>query len=515
MTQPCFLLFLGVFVRRKRNKSGAISVQVIAKVDGRSKLVKTIGSSSDSDKVEELVNLGYEFIQTYQGQQVLDFTNTTSVYKSVFDSINSHAEIGTEALLGGIFNEIGFNQIPDTLFKYLVYSRLSQPVSKLKTTEYLFLYKGIEITTQQIYRYLDKLHSTQKELVQQISYKHTKKILNDDIRVVFYDVTTLYFEVDNEDELRKTGFSKEGKHQNPQIVLGLLVSKNGYPLAYEIFEGNKFEGHTMLPVIDAFKTKYHLEQLIVIADSGLLSKSNVETLQEKGYEFVLGARIKAESQAIKEQILALDLSHGESALIKKGNLKLIITYSDDRAKKDRYNREKGLRKLEKQIQRGRLTKANINNRGYNKFLKLEGEIKVAIDQEKLYQDTRWDGLKGYLTNAKLSKDQIIENYQHLWQIEKAFRVSKTDLKIRPIYHRLQRRIEAHICISFVAYKVYKELERQLYQKKAGISTNKAIEIAKTIYKITALAPDRSKIEHLLITNEKQKQLIELFPENFG
>src|SRR5690606_32784399 len=118
--------------------------------------------------------------------------------------------------------------------------------------------------------------------------------------------------------LRKTGFSKEGKHQNPQIVLGLLVSKKGYPLAYEIFEGNKFEGHTMLPVIDAFKKKYHLDQLVVIADSGLLSKSNVETLQEKGYEFVLGARIKAESQAIKEQIFALDLSHGESALIKKG-----------------------------------------------------------------------------------------------------------------------------------------------------------------------------------------------------
>ena len=114
-------------------------------------------------------------------------------------------------------------------------------------------------------------------------------------------------------------------------------------------------------------------------DSGLLSKSNVETLQEKGYEFVLGARIKAESQAIKEQILALNHSHGESALIKKGNLKLIITYSDDRAKKDRYNREKGLSKLEKQIQRGRLTKANITNRGYNTFLKLEGEIKVAIE----------------------------------------------------------------------------------------------------------------------------------------
>ena len=515
VTQLRFLLLLRVFVRKKKNKSGVISVQVITKVNGKSKLVKTLGSSNDPGRLEELVETGYHYIKKYKGQQVMDFSDTKSVYKSVFSSISSHTEIGTEALLGGIFNEIGFHKIKDSLFKYLVYSRLIQPVSKLKTTEYLFLYKEIEITTQQIYRYLDKLHSTQKELVQQISYEHTRKILKNDIRVVFYDVTTLYFEIDQEDELRKTGFSKEGKHQNPQIVLGLLVSKHGYPLAYEIFEGNKFEGHTMLPVIDAFKEKYNLEQLVVIADSGLLSKSNVETLQEKGYEFVLGARIKNETHRVKEKILALDLSHGQSAVIRKGNLKLIITYSDDRAKKDRYNREKGLRKLEKQIQRGRLTKANINNRGYNKFLKLDGEITVAIDTEKLQQDTRWDGLKGYITNAKLNKDQIIENYHHLWQIEKAFRVSKSDLRIRPIYHRLQRRIEAHICISFVAYKVYKELERQLYEKKAEISVNKAIEIAKTIYQVTAVAPDKTKIEHLLITNEKQKTLIELFPENFG
>ena len=515
MTQRHFSVILVVFVRKKKNKSGVISVQVIAKINGKSKLVKTIGSSADPNKVDKLFKMGNDFIKNYKGQQVLDFNDAKSVYQSVFSSVTSHTEIGTEALLGSIFNEIGFNRVANTLFKYLVFSRLVQPVSKLKTTEYLFLYKGIEISPQQIYRYLDKLHSTEKDLVQQISYEHTKKILKNDIHVVFYDVTTLYFEIDQEDELRKTGFSKEGKHQNPQIVLGLLVSKNGYPLAYEIFEGNKFEGHTMLPVIDAFKNKYNLEQLVVIADSGLLSKSNVETLQEQGYEFVLGARIKNEAHKIKKKILALDLSNGESAVIRKGNLKLIITYSDDRAKKDRYNREKGLRKLEKQIRRGKLTKSNINNRGYNKFLKLEGEISVTIDYDKFKQESRWDGLKGYLTNAKLNKNQIIENYQHLWQIEKAFRVSKTDLKVRPIYHRLQKRIEAHICISFVAYKVYKELERQLKLKRTDLSVNKVMEIAKTIYQITADIPDGTKLKHLLITNERQKKLIDLFPDNFG
>src|SRR5205807_1426213 len=123
--------------------------------------------------------------------------------------------------------------------------------------------------------------------------------------IVFYDVTTLYFEIDQEDNLRKTGFSKEGRHQNPQIVLGLLVSLDGYPLAYEIFEGNKFEGHTMLPVIEAFKLKYSLDKLVVIADSGLLSHANVEALQQEGYGYILGARIKNEKQPTRDGITKL------------------------------------------------------------------------------------------------------------------------------------------------------------------------------------------------------------------
>lgn len=351
-------------------------------------------------------------------------------------------------------------------------------------------------------------------MVQQISYEHTKQILNNNISVVFYDVTTLYFEIDDEDEPRKTGFSKEGKHQNPQIVLGLLVSKNGYLLAYEIFEGNKFEGHTMLPVVDAFKSKYQLNQLIIIADSGLLSSNNIQELQTKEYEFILGARIKNESKVIKNKILSLTLKNGESALINKDDLKLIVTYSDDRAKQDRYNRDKGLRKLEKQIKTGRLTKASINNCGYNKFLKLEGEIRVSLDSEKLQQDTRWDGLKGYLTNVKLTKEQVIENYQHLWQIEKAFRIAKTDLKIRPIYHRLQRRIEAHICLSFAAYKRYKELERQLNERKAKISPMTAIEIVENIFEVSIKLPHNGKIKKkTLLLTEEQKLLSSVF--HFG
>jgi transposase len=503
-----------MFVRKLKSKNGKTYIQVVDKSSGKYRVVKSFGSAETDKQASDLVNKANAWIKSQSGLQELDFSNSDQLIEQMLGSIDQMRRVGFDRLLGKIFDDIGFDTIGDEIFRQLVISRIAYPLSKLKTTEYLYRYKQIDWSEDRLYRYLDKLYSTQKELVQQISYQHTLKILRNNISVVFYDVTTIYFEIDHEDEVRKTGFSKEGKHQNPQIVLGLLVSKNGYPLAYEIFEGNKFEGHTMLPVLEAFKRKYQLDQLIIVADSGLLSRSNIEELQEQGYEFILGARIKNEPRHIKEKIQDLELENGESKIISKGNLKLIITYSERRAKKDYHNREKGLRRLEKKLRKGRLTKANINNRGYNKFLKLEGEVKVSIDEQKLKQDQRWDGLKGYITNARLNKDQIIENYGHLWQIEKAFRVAKSELKIRPIYHRLPRRIEAHICISFVAYKIYKELERQLEILDSGLSPSRAIEIAENIFEIEATLPNSNKkITKTLLLTEEQKKLASLF--HFG
>lgn len=501
-----------MFVRKKRNPSGIISIQIIDKSSGSYKMLKTIGSSSDKQKIEELVQLGREWIKEKQGLLELDFNNTKEQAKVFLDNIEQINIEGIELLLGKIYDEIGFNKIRDTLFRHLVLSRLSYPASKLKTLDRLSRYHSLEIDEHKVYRYLDKLYYNQKELIQQISYQHTLKILDNLISVVFYDVTTLYFQIDNEDEIRKRGFSKEGKHHNPQIVLGLLVSVGGYPLAYDIFEGNKFEGYTMMPVLDTFKKRYKLDKLVIIADSGLLSSQNISELQNKEYEFILGARIKNESQQIKEQILSLNLKNGESRIIKKSDgLKLIISYSEKRAKKDKYNRERGLQRLEKQIRSGKLTKSNINNRGYNKYLKMEGDIKITIDRNKFNSDAKWDGLKGYISNTNLSKNQIIENYSHLWKIEKAFRISKHDLKIRPIYHRLQRRIEAHISINFAAYKIYKELERQLKVKGSELSPERVIEIIKTIYSIKVKIPNTNEyISKTIILNKQQNELMKLF-----
>jgi transposase len=502
-----------MFVRKKINKSGVISIQVISKIRGKSKLIKTIGSSKDELEIKSLIEKGKKYISTYGGQQIFDFSDSKSKIKSTLEKITTHQEIGTNLLLGNIFKEIGFDKIDNEVFKYLVFARLTNPVSKLKTSDYIKKYKNIDIPVQKIYRYLDKLNEQHKEQIQQISYRHTLKILGGIISVVFYDVTTIYFQADIEDDIRKRGFSKEGRHQNPQIVLGLLVSIDGYPLAYEIFEGNKFEGHTMLPILNRFKQKYNLEKLIIVADSGLLSNQNISKLQNKGYDFIIGARIKNEKQLIKEKILALKIRNGQSEIINIGSdLRLIISFSDKRARKDIFNRERGLNRLKKQLNSGKLTKSNINNRGYNKYLKMEGEVRITIDMDKYKLDSKWDGLKGYLTNTKLSKEDIIENYGHLWKIEKAFRISKHDLKIRPIYHRLQRRIEAHITINFVAYKVYKELERILKIKQSHLSPEKAIDIAKTIYKITVNS-GKEIVHHTMLLTKEQKYLADLF--NFG
>lgn len=503
-----------MFVRKKKNKSGVISVQIIDKSSGTYELYRTVGSSDKVDEIARLYREGKKEIEELTGQIGLAFhqQKEDEFLDVFFNNIEDFKLVGPELLLGKLFDEIGFNKIPDELFRHLVITRLVYPVSKLKTTDYLYKYKGISCDVVNIYRYLDKLHSKQIEQVQQISYDHTLKILDHSLSIVFYDVTTLYFEAEQEDDFRQNGFSKDGKHSQPQIVLGLLVSAGGYPLTYQVFEGSKFEGHTMLPVIEAFKEKYKLAQLIVVADAGLLSDKNIKALIEHKYQYILGARIKNETAAIQTELLSLNLADGESKILTKTDgVKLIVSYSKSRAKNDEYNRKRGLQKLEKQLAKGKLTKKHINNKGYNKYLKLTGAVNISIDYNKFNDDVKWDGLKGYLTNTTLTKEEVINQYKQLWFIEKTFRISKSDLKIRPIYHHLKNRIEAHICIAFAACKIYKELERQLNLLKAELSPEKTIDILKTIYALSIRSPySDAKHTKLILKNEEQIKILKLF-----
>ena len=505
--------YLGrVFIRRKVNRSGSISVHLFRKEGQRQIHVKSIGSGSTAEEIKDIereARFEIERLVLQQGLELL-YEQDKKFIDTFTRSLRKIEVVGYELILGKLFKEIGFDVVKDDLFRHLVLSRISHPGSKLKTINYLQEHHSLFFDMDAVYRYLDKL-SNHKSILQDVSYRHTLTLFKKSIQLLFYDVTTLYFEAEDEDDLRKTGFSKDGKAQHPQILLGLLVSPQGYPLSFEMFEGNKFEGKTMIPVVEAFTAKYAFAQAVIVADAGLLSLENMDELIRLKYQFILGGRIKNESKVLKSQIMALKLKDQIHTLIRPDGLKLIVSHSSIRATKDRSNRVKGLHRLEKAIRLGKLSKKHINNRGYNKYLKLEGQITVQIDYEKFNQDAQWDGLKGYLTNATLSQQEVVNNYKHLWHIEKAFRISKTDLKIRPIYHRLKHRIECHLIIAFCSYKLYKELERQLAEKKVGISVEKAIRLMQSIFAVEIQLPDSGKTTRILhVKTDDHRQLLKAF-----
>ena len=507
-----------MFVRELRNRSGSVSIQVISKTRGRYKVVKTLGSATTRQEIERLTQLAEQEIERLSEPFSLFSSENDILVDKVFESLHNSSiqTVGPELVFGKIFDYIGFNQIGEDLFRHLVISRLAFPLSKLKTIEYLYRYQGVSLDINVVYRFLDKLNTQLKEEVEQIAFAHTMKVLDGNISVVFYDMTTLYFEASDEDDLRKTGFSKDGRHQNPQIFIGLLVGLGGYAIGYDIFVGNTYEGHTLIPFLEKMEQKFKLGKLVVIADSGLLSNDNIAALVANGYEYILGARLKNEPDRIKTEILQHTFSDGDTTSIAKTeSTRLIVNHPKARASKDEYNRKRGLTRLEKQIRAGKLTKSNINNRGYNKYLKLSGEISIEIDYEKYNQDKVWDGLKGYVTNTRLSDADVMENYKNLWHIEKAFRMSKTDLRIRPIYHRLRERIEAHICIAFTAYCIYKELERVLYNEKSTLSLKKAAELTHNMYQVTYTLPDSKHTKTRLLTmDDDQQELFKIITKIF-
>lgn len=514
-----------MFIRKKKYPSGNIGVIIAEKLGGKMKELITIGISNDSDEVYRFVIQGQEWIEKeyVRRQPRLDLFGAErksceqelEEVERVLSHVSNILLNGTDLILDRIFDRVGFNRIEDEIFRKLVKARLSYPASKAATVEYLKNHFDEDVNLSKIYRYLDKLSDHQHEIVQDISVRHTSELFGGNIGVLFYDVTTLYFEADHEDELRKSGFSKEGKHSNPQIILGLLVSLEGYPLAYCIHEGNKYEGHTMLPTVNEFVKRYNLGDFIVVADSGLMNNANIAELEAEGYKYIIGAKIKNESSRIKEWILQQPKTDRQMVEYVKGNgRRLLVGYTDDRAGKDAYNREKGLRRLEKAYKTGSLTKSNINRRGYNKFLTMQGEVEVSIDYEKIEEDSRWDGLKGYLTNTTIPIEDVYSAYHNLWQVERAFRIAKSKIEIRPMFHFTRRRIEAHVCICFVALKVYKELERILKTTTIGLSVDKVLALAQTVTTIQIRLPKNKETLSKTMLMSRHQRIAKLFDENF-
>lgn len=408
-----FAYLCTMYIRKKKNRSGSISVVAVSKRSGRYREVKTFGTSDKVADIEKMYNEACLWLRTHSGQQELDFDDKKGKEQEetsrVLGNIDSVLINGTQLLQSRVYDAIGFNAIPDEILRHLVIARVSQPASKLATTAYLKSYYDEDVDLSKIYRYMDKLYNTQMELAMSISIGHTRKILGGRIGLLFYDVTTLYFETSVTDRLREPGFSKDGKTAESQVVLGLLVSEGGYPLTYSLFNGSQYEGYTMIPMIDDFKQRFNLgDDFVVVADSGLMNKGNVELLRKAGYKYVIGARIKSEPSNVKAWILSQPKISGKSHESKRANgERLIVSYSDARAKKDAYNRHRGVLRLRKAYSSGKLTKAQVNRRGYNKFLEISKDVEVTISEGKIADDRKWDGLKGYITNTELPADSVI------------------------------------------------------------------------------------------------------------
>lgn len=503
-----------MFVRRKRNKSGTCSVQVVRKDRGRYVVVRSFGASADETALRQLEKSARQYIMTYQGQQVVDFAASTRAenLQRLSSSIRSIVQNGPHLLLDRIYDNIGFGQLGSGMLRDLVVSRVCQPRSKLATVDYLRRVCGVEVEVHTIYRFMDKLDETFRQRVQQISVDHTRRILGGKIGIVFYDVTTLYFETAREDVLRSPGFSKDGKTAESQVVLGLLVSMDGYPLSYSIFNGGQYEGRTMIPIIDDFVQRFKLTDFVVVADSGLLSRKNIDLLKAAGYKFILAGRIRKESKSVCDWVLGLPKDPNKlHETTVNGDERIIVSYSPSRARKDAHNRDKGIARLRKAYASGKINKKNINQRGYNKFLVVENDVFVSIDERKIAEDARWDGLKSYVTNTDFNPDVVIERYHELWGVERAFRVVKGQLETRPVFHFTERRIEAHICICFMAYKVYKELERLLKTLDIELSVDKAMDIAKTISTVTFSLNDGTEASQFMLITPEQRMLAPLLP----
>ena len=539
-----------MFIRKKLNKSGTVSVFVLSTTKSRKqRLVKSFGSAhpNDTASLEKLMQQASSFIQEMEGPSLPHIYEEEEVIDGFVSSLNN-AQVqvaGPELVFGTLYDRIGYGAIRNRMFRNIVICRLFNPGSKLKTVDYMERYLHVTYSVDQIYRFLDNLcyrkeaeeksndvrkpetaegegeptptspakpkSADFKTRVEDIAYSYTKKMVGDGISVCFYDMTTLYFEAAEEDDLRKCGFSKDGKHSCPQIFLGLLVASGGNPIGYEIYEGNISEGHTMIPLIRKLASRFGFDKPIVVADAGLLSKANIEELTKDGYQYIIGARPKSESDKVKEQILSLDMKYGDVMEIEKdGGVRIVLSCTERRAKKDAHNRQRGLARLQKKMASGRLTKQNINNRGYNKYLKMEGEVTISINMDKYEADAAWDGIKGYVTNTTLEKDEVIANYSNLWFIERAFRMNKFDLAVRPIFHRLRNRIEGHICICFTAYTIMLELERILKAAKSEITIYRAQELVKNMYAITYTLPKSKQTKRVYLgMDEEQSELCRL------
>lgn len=456
-------------VRTTKTASGKTAVQVVNRGKHQTKIIKHVGSSDDKEMLDQLLKLANQYI--------FEKDNNLPLLPEAFgiDRQNRHLVVAEDLrftcfyhcfayeFLTSFYERNGFNKLGSNLLRDLAIIRIIEPVSKLRSVDLMNKYFGFSYTKNMVYKGLETLEKL-KPKAEEIAINYAQKYLNFDFSLVFYDVTTLYFETFESDPdtkelkgLRKCGFSKENKSNQPQILIALIVNGDGYPIASNIFEGNTFEGHTFIPTILALKERHRIKNLTIVADAAMLSRTNMEELSNNGLNYIVGARLsnlKPDLVArIAKEIGGIADKYFKTKIDQNGLGYLICDFSPLRALKDKSDRKKQLVKAQNQINNpGRFLKKS-------RFVTQETMSVYKLNVELIKQDELLDGIKGYYTNLENVDSQlIVSRYHDLWKIEKAFRIAKSDLLARPIFHHKRNSIEVHILIVFVSLCVVKSIE---------------------------------------------------------
>jgi len=501
-----------MFIRIKKSKnSPKCSVQIVEskRVDGKvkQKIIKHMGTATEGEALESLkalaesVKLSIE--QTGQLPLYMDDDTTTVPANGVKSACNRddfnvnlldiqeerRVIKGIHDVYGKLYDELGFNSIitnparnkrSQEALKEIVLARVANPDSKRGSVCNLEVNFAVHLDLNLVYRMMDKIGDKEILKLNKLVYTKTRSLFKEKIDVIYFDATTLYFESFSEDEFKKNGYSKDGKFNQPQVVLALMVTKEGLPIGYKAFAGDTFDGHTLIPVLKEIKEQYDLDKVVYVADAGMFNRDNLkefETLDKQKMTYIVGARIKNMPKALKEKILNLENykeidDNTKVATFAYEGKKLLVSHSLKRAKKDRYEREKGIEKLRVKLSKERSVKTHLSNQGYKKYLQLEKsdntannkscDMTIVLNEKKIEEDAAWDGLKGIVTNNDaLSSQELLQQYANLWQVEASFRITKHDLRVRPIYHHKESRIKAHLAISFMAYTLVRHLEHRV------------------------------------------------------
>lgn len=470
-----------LYVRFTKTKSKATAVQVVKYVKRKTVILKHIGSSKKTDEIKRLKTVATRWIEQYNPQLCLFSQNSGDLEDSPkVVVLNKVKLISTHSLfvykvLSQVSRYLGFYKLltdnpKREILLDLVITRLIHPASKLESIQFLKEEFGIKYERSSVQRSLAQW-SLLKDQVEEIIVNFAKKQLDFTFKVIFYDVTTLYFEsFKSDEELKQCGFSKDNKFNQPQIVIGLVVNNQGFPISYQVFAGNKFEGHTFIPILENLQQRYKIKTLTVVADAAMISQKNVDELVTKKLHYIVGARVSNLPHKIIDIVYkGLNRQDQATTRIKTSEGNLICSFLQKRYRKDKHETEKQIARAEKAIQ---------NPQGSIKRLKFVTTIKTksSLNQKLIEKTKKLWGIKGYYTNLNsVSNLEIINQYRQLWKVEKSFRITKSDLQARPIYHRNTETIKSHILICFMALSLAKYMEI-----RSGLSLKKTLKILKSV-----------------------------------